>query len=159
MTNSRMQQFARDIVAAGLAAPDDLKGCTREEIEVLQQKFDLTLPATYIEWLTIMGRGAGRFLRGSDAFFPALLELREGAEELLGENGGRFSLPQDAFVFLMHQGYQFLYFQTLRNDPDPPVTHYLEGNAPSKSWTHLSDYFEQVLLDHIRISEELNKLK
>ncbi len=159
MTVSRMQQLAHDIVAAGFASPEDLRGCSRAEIDALQEKFAITLPQLYVEWLTIMGHGAGQFLKGSDAFFPALLELREGAEELLAEAGGKFTLPQDAFVFLMHQGYQFLYFRTNHFDPDPPVTHFIEGKVPSQAWDHISDYFQQVLIDHLRIIAELKKLK
>jgi SMI1 / KNR4 family (SUKH-1) len=159
MTVSRMEQLARDIVAAGLSSPDELKGCTREEIEELQRKFRITLPETYVEWLRIMGRDAGKFLKGSDAFFPALLELREGAEELLAENGTKFAIPHDAFVFLMHQGYQFLFFRTAQNDPDPQVSHYLEGKGLTQPWNHLSDYFQQALLDYLRIAAEMAKFK
>src|SRR5215472_15285228 len=152
MTVSRIEQLARDIVVAKLASADELKGCTTEEIDELQRKFLVTLPETYVEWLKAMGRGAGKFLEGSDAFFPTLLELREGAEELLAENKSELVLPQDAFVFLMHQGYQFLYFRTAQPDPDPQVSHYLEGKGLSQPWNHLSDYFQQVLADHIRIA-------
>lgn len=35
-------------------------------------------------------------------------------------------LPADAFVFLMHQGYQFSFFALAKGD-DPAVSSYLEG--------------------------------
>src|SRR6266571_2080519 len=126
----RIEQLAQDIVSNGLAKPTDFVGCSPVEIESLQEALGLTLPETYRERLEIMGRSAGRYLAGSDAFYPDLLELRQQAEELLSENGHPFSLPEDAFVFLVHQGYQFLYFRAVPLDQDPPVIYYLEGSAP-----------------------------
>ncbi len=159
MTVSQIQRLAHDIVAAGLASPEELVGCTGEDISALEKKFALTMPGLYVEWLVTMGRGAGKFLRGSDAFFPALLELRDSALELLAECGNKITLPHDAFVFLIHQGYQFLYFRTDQNDPDPPVIQYIEGEDPIQGWSHLSSYFQQVVQDHIRLSEEIKKFR
>jgi hypothetical protein len=153
--NSRIEQLAVEIVSRGLAAPPDLHGCEPDEIEALQRKFAITLPETYCDWLRIMGRGAGQYLKGSDAFYPTLLELRDFAEELLVEDGKPFSLPQDAFVFLMHQGYTFLYFLTVPHNPDPPVVHYAEGKSPTERWACLSDYFQQVLDDHVKALQRL----
>jgi hypothetical protein len=58
-----------------------------------------------------MGHGAGKFLRGTDAFCGTLFALRQAAEELLEENGINYRLPTNVFVFSMHQGYEFLYFE------------------------------------------------
>jgi hypothetical protein len=149
--SSRMQQLALDLQSAGLVRPTDLTGCNPDDILALEQKFGITLPETYCDWLRVMGRGAGHYLEGSDAFYPRLLELRSSAEELLIENGRPFFLPQDAFVFLMHQGYQFLYFRTAPPDADPPVILYLEGESPLQRWTHVSSYFQQVLDDHVKL--------
>ena len=54
-----------------------------------------------------------------------LPELRSGAEELLAECGHPFELPKNAFVFAMHQGYQFMYFLVGESD-DPEVMYYFE---------------------------------
>ena len=148
-------QLAQRIIAAGLAQPDEIVGCNTEEIESVEAKFDIKLPQTYREWLEIMGRGAGHYLAGSDTFYPDILQLREYAEELLTENGNPFSLSPDAFVFLMHQGYQFLYFNTTPEHPDPPVMYYIEGEALEVRWQSLSDYYEQVLEDTIRLLQQL----
>jgi SMI1 / KNR4 family (SUKH-1) len=146
-----MQQLALQIESGGLARPAEIAGCTQEEVSSLEKRFGIVLPEIYRDWLRVMGRGAGHYLEGSDAFYPGLLELRDAAGELLRENGQPFSLAQDAFVFLMHQGYQFLYFRTEPLDPDPPVILYLEGESPEQKWEHVSDYFKQVLDDHLRL--------
>ena len=69
-----------------------------------------------------------------------MIGIKEGAEELLedddtwlieerGAEGNPFELPDDAFIFLMHQGYQFMYFHTADRNEDPPVYYYLEWAA------------------------------
>lgn len=146
--NESIQQLASAIVSSGIARPGELTGCTPEEIASLERKFGIKLPELYRDWLRTMGRSAGHYLQGSDAFYPALLELRDWATELLAENGNPFSLADDAFVFLMHQGYQFLYFRTGSQNPDPPVMYYFEGKPQSQAWPNISGYFQQVLEDH-----------
>ena len=54
-----------------------------------------------------LGRKGGGLLRGSDWQYPEPLELKDDARELLAETGGAPELPDDALVFLMHQGYAF----------------------------------------------------
>jgi len=48
--------------------------------------------------------------------------------ELLEENQFPQTLPKDAFVFLMHQGYQFSFFR-LSEGENPPIYFYCEGET------------------------------
>jgi len=100
--------------------------CTEDEIRILEQWLGLPLPGAYKEFLLWMGHGAGGFMRGSDCFYEHLPRLRAGAMELLKENGYAEPLPGDAFVFYMHQGYQF-YFIRVGEGDDPPVYFYSEA--------------------------------
>jgi hypothetical protein len=43
-----------------------------------------------------------------------------------------FALPANAFVFFMHQGYQFMYILCDGASEDPPVYHYLEYESAAK---------------------------
>ena len=124
--NAVTQALIERMVGAGYALPDEIVGCTPEEVAGIEARFGLRLPRVYREFLLAMGRGAGRFLRGTDVFYPTVLELRQWAEELLEECGRPFALPEDAFVFLTHQGYQFGYFHTGSGEDDPPTYRYLE---------------------------------
>jgi hypothetical protein len=54
--------------------------------------------------------------------------LRAGAEDLLRRCGSRDTLPEPALVYLMHQGYYFVYVLADRASEDPPVFSYLEGD-------------------------------
>lgn len=79
---------------------------------------------------------------GSDWRADKLYDLQEWAAELLEENNFQ-SLPAHAFVFWMHQGYQFSFF-ILNGDDNPPVYHYSEGQKETgfvKSFGKLSDFY------------------
>ena len=98
-----------------------------EQIKEIEQFYGLIFPATYRQWLLKNNcQPAGNFV-GSDCHCSVLLNLKESAEELLNEYGQTFVLGKEDFVFLMHQGYQFLYFKADGSSDDPPVYHYLEG--------------------------------
>jgi hypothetical protein len=86
----------------------------------------INLPRTYKDFLKIMGHGAGKFLRGSDCLYQHLPQIQEWAKQLLVENDFPQTLPEDAFVFFMHQGYQFSFFRLSEGD-NPPTYSYCEG--------------------------------
>lgn len=101
--------------------------CTEAEVRELEQKVGLTLPLAYKEFLLWMGHSAGGLLVGTDIFYEHL-PLQEAAIELLAENNVTEKLPDTAFVFMMHQGYQFMFFDVSAGD-DPPIHYYLESKA------------------------------
>lgn len=118
----------RRLVSSGLVTEYQLQGCSPDEISVLESHYAVTLPAMYRAFLTVAGRGAGTLLLGTDFTSPLLLGLREGAEELLRDSGSAVTLPRDAFVFLMHQGYQFSTVGTGPDLDDAPVSSFTEGD-------------------------------
>ncbi|MFB2837368.1 SMI1/KNR4 family protein [Floridanema evergladense] len=137
-----LDRVKKQLIELKLASPDELLGCTQDEVVELEEKLGILLPKAYQEFLLLMGHGAGRFLRGSDCFFKDLLVLKRWAIELLEENNFPESLPEDAFVFLMHQGYQFSFFRVSQGD-DPPTYSYCEGTDETafiKSHDKYSDF-------------------
>lgn len=128
------------------AAKEDMMPCSVQDVEKLQKQYGRNFPATYLKFLYTLGRGSSRYLMGSSVYYPELLELNKYAVELLATNGFK-PLPENAFVFWMHQGYQFAFFTDWQSD-DPPVYYYHEVNTkgdfemrPSR----LSDFFIQEL--------------
>lgn len=109
--------------------PQMVKPCTKEEIQQLERVLGLRLPLAYQEFLLWMGHGAGGFLAGSDWIFEDLFDLKEAARELLEENRSTEVLPEDTFVFFMHQGYRFLYLRPSEGE-NPPVYEYSEAMKP-----------------------------
>jgi hypothetical protein len=107
----------------------DFVGCTPVQIESIKlAQGVLYLPQTYVDFLFTMGKRAGGLFIGTDCFCDQLSSLKTFAAELLIEDETDYQLPDDAFVFLMHQGYQFMYFHTQDKADDPIVYHYMEGD-------------------------------
>lgn len=144
--------IANEIVETGLSDAQSIRGCTEEEIAAFERVAGCPLPLRYREFLERMGRGAGHFFKGSDMFLPAILEIREWAEELLAENNHPFRLEGPMLVFGMHQGYQFIFMDSDAGD-DPPVHWYMEGRPrPEELAPSFSAFLRKSLKDHLRVS-------
>ncbi|MEH2196707.1 SMI1/KNR4 family protein [Nostoc sp.] len=116
--------------------------CSDLEIIQFERQNGITLPSNYKDFLKMMGHGAGKFLRGSDCFYQHLPQIQKWAKELLVENDFPEALPEDAFVFFMHQGYQFSFFRLSEGD-NPPTYSYCEGQQEPyfvKSHDTFSDF-------------------
>lgn len=104
----------------------------------------------YRNFLLEIGHRAGLLFQGTDIFLGSIKELTKEAKGLLEENQESFNLPEDAFVFSMHQGYEFNYFRFSEGN-NPPVYQYIEGEGePKLAW----DSFSSFLSDQINITSE-----
>ena len=97
-------------------------GCTESEIDSLCEQLRVTLPVDYRMFLLMMGRRANGFFTGSDFTFDKLIDIQNWASELLGECGMP-ELSSGAFVFIIHQGYQFYFLS------EGAVFYYMEGET------------------------------
>lgn len=139
-----IQNLRDKLITLHVAEPHEIVGCTEAEIETLMTDQGITfLPELYRQFLLILGKQSGLLFQGTDAQYKYLMGMKEAAVELLQENGNPFDLPSDAFVFRMHQGYEFLYFLTADKHENPPIYRYLEmeDQTPFKKWDSLTDYF------------------
>jgi SMI1 / KNR4 family (SUKH-1) len=137
-----MKEIAEYLNNAG----QSLVGCSEQEIEYLENVKKIKLPNEYKYFLLTMGKSAGNFMRGSSCFWDEIFDLEEGAIELLKENNFK-ELPQDVFVFFMHQGYQFAFFKLTEGD-NPPVYYYGEGHPQSdfvRFANSITDFFRMHL--------------
>lgn len=129
--------FVSRLVALGLTGTP----ATLAEVEGLEQQFNVKLPAAYTAFLLILGRDGGPDFIGSDCTIRHLPGLRVAAEELIKKSGSQFQLPRKPVVFLMHQGYSFVYFVADETSEDPPVFFYQEGDAaPMKKAERFTDW-------------------
>lgn len=130
--------------------------CTLEEIEGIEQNIKHLLPGTYREFLLWMGRSGGGFLRGSDCFYKHLGDIQIWARELLEEDHFPGEIPENAFVFFMHQGYQFNFF-SLNEGDNPPIYYYLEESPTRTSflqiYPHFSDFLLTEMNGHLRLAK------
>lgn len=106
-----------------VAACTDALGCTPDEVARVEADFGRPLPYGIRVFLETMGRDVGGLFGGADIGYPDMLGMRRYAVDLLAENQCRHSLPDDALVFMMHQGY-ILWF--VRSE-DPRVFGWSEG--------------------------------
>lgn len=136
------------LVQQGAIAKANLIGCTDEEILIIQKHFSCQLPQAYKDFLLIAGKGAGILFRGSDIFYPRVLELQSEAKELLSELGLTTLLPIDAKVFCMHQGYELNYF--MPTSDDPPVFQFFEGEINAfVAWESFSKFIKASIQSHL----------
>jgi hypothetical protein len=119
------------------ASEDDVHGLDGDEVQQVDDDQPGPLPYAYRCFLRHAGRGAGRFLQGSDVFHPHVLGIRDAADELLAGSG--LALAEDDRVILLHQGVQFDF---LRGDgDDPEVWSYCEDDtAPTRSHARFTDW-------------------
>jgi SMI1 / KNR4 family (SUKH-1) len=154
-SDSFVEHALTRLIEAGLAEPAKIRGCREEEIGRLEKELGVVLPAFYRLFLTRMGRSAGAFLSGTDFLFADLGGLRLQAEQLLHESKAGFRLSDTDFVFAVHQGYQFLFFDTKESD-DPAVWRYQEGDAASqKAFSHFSQWLDACVSDEIEAHSNL----
>lgn len=57
--DEEMQRIAERLVSLGMAAPEEIVGCTEAEVHAAELFFGRPLPPEYAAFLRIMGRGAG----------------------------------------------------------------------------------------------------
>jgi hypothetical protein len=124
-------------------------GCTEAELDTLEQEAGVHLPKAYADFLRVNGVIPDEAFKGSDCSLDTLIDLQGAAEALLVESGTEYALPHNAFVFLMHQGYQFFFFEAAETPADPPVLYYMEGEKEPRcsnpSFTHwLEEYIRSV---------------
>ena len=149
MMRKYVEQAVQRIGSSGLAVVNTLEGCTNEESGQLEAEIGTTLPQAYKAFLSLCGKGAGKFLVGTDWTYPKLLEVKPAAIELLRSSRVAASLPPTSFVFAMHQGYQFLYFDCDVGH-DPPVYLFLEGeDSPRQVFGSFTQWLSQCVDDEI----------
>lgn len=117
------------------------------EVAEVERKTGTLFPAAYKAYLLVAGHYPPTAWEGSECTIDDLPKLFEWAEHLLAECR-QPPLPEQAFVFIMHQGYQFFFFIADGDLEDPPVFYYHEGNPNTeKRFDHFSDLIEVVARD------------
>lgn len=139
----RIANAAEILVRRGAATEDTIEGCSAEEIEHVEAKVGCPLPLVYREFLSMMGRGAGKFYVGTDLFYPSMLGNLKAARDLVAEDQSGIVLPEGAIAFMMHQGYQFMFIRAGEGE-DPPVHYYMEQSG---EFVKKAEQFSQFLID------------
>jgi hypothetical protein len=145
----RVVELVAALTDGTTATADQLRGLTPAELADLDRDQPLPLPAAYRRFAELAGRGAGRFLRGSNAFYPSILGTWQAAADLLAENAVPFTMTGTDRVILMHQGYMFDFLRG--SGPDPEVWSYCEGDPePARRFPHFTDWLASQVADQTK---------
>jgi hypothetical protein len=146
--NMNKETLASSLIDLQICHASDIKGASMDDVAAIEETIGQPLPGQYREFLLGIGRGAGKFFEGTDIFLSALDGLKDEAASLLKENDQDVELADDAFVFSMHQGYEFTYFN-LSEGEDPPVYQYVEGSGPPVlTWNSFTDFLNDSIAQH-----------
>jgi len=147
--NRRLTIVFDDLIQQRFLLPTELHGCTKRELEELEEHFQFQLPHVYREFMSLAGKGAGSLFRGTDIFFPRVLKLQSEAMDLLTELGKTSVLPSNAKVFCMHQGYEINYF--LPEEDNPPIFQFFEGqDRATRPWKTFSEFLDSAIDSHLK---------
>jgi len=149
-----MNEIAESLVQGGLARPYELRGCSEEEIKLLEKTLHVQLPSAYRAFLERLGCNAGSFMRGSDFLCADVARLNQVMQRKLGESRDGAN-GEDVLGFLSHQDYEFLFFPLSAED-DPPVFHFLEGERAQQVFEHFSEWLKSAIRDEVTLEQELS---
>jgi hypothetical protein len=150
------QTLANRLIDTGLALSSQLIGCTLDQInEVMEVQQVERLPIVYQQFLSWMGQFAGDiYFSGTDVFYPAILKFKVFALKVIRQNNLSINLSKRDFVFLSHQGYQFMYFDVNHDDPD--VIGFSEAEVELKNFGSLSSWLLDCIDEDL---QNLNRLR
>ena len=145
-----ISEFAEKLKKNNLANFLNISGCSKSNIKKLEESYGYHLPEIYKQFLSKMGRSAGKFFRGTDIFYTRqLIEFNNYLKETLDDDNSEFELPENAFVFAHHQGYIYFFFYVTEGD-DPAVYGYKEGDLlPEKIDESFSQFLLSSLEEHL----------
>lgn len=154
-----LQPFLQYTEQSGIFNTSLWEPCTEDEMRALETQLGIKFPGAYREFLLTMGRNAGTFLNGSDYTCEELFQLQRLARSILSADALNNALPNDAFVFLAHQGYQFAFFRTSEGD-NPPVYFYTEDypEEGQHGIAKLTESFIDFLVGEFQRYEQVSKL-
>lgn len=119
------------------------RGCTEDEIAAVASDQGTELPAEYVRFLRRCGYRDPCPNNGNVIFYPEILGLKIDAQGLLDESANKPILSDDAVVFAMHDGFEFLFMRSTEGD-DPPVYYFIEGGEkPVKSHHSFTEFLRE----------------
>ncbi|MFD4444880.1 SMI1/KNR4 family protein [Nocardia sp. NPDC058519] len=147
-SNHDIETFSRELIESGFATSDSIIGCDSAEIA---QVYSVTpegfpIPDEYQAFLEYMGKKAGTLFRGTDLFFPRMLDAIEAAEDVFGKE----LALEGKFFFGHHQGYKVYFFKR----GSGAVYAYQEGSSEDQK---LADGFIEFLRQSWRIQQKTRK--
>jgi hypothetical protein len=84
--------------------------------------------------------------------------MQDSPRQMLRKVGSSVQLAKNDFVFLSHQGYSFLYFQTGERAEDPPVWHITDSEQEARRVADsFTDWLQLAIKDDIQTLREFGE--
>jgi hypothetical protein len=99
------------------------EACDEWTVQDLEQRLRVNLPPAYKAFLILAGNGWEPLEGSHYTVEDDLANLQRSGQRIMKHDGGK--LPDDAFVFLVHQGYACNFF-LMQDGEDPPGTNMLK---------------------------------
>mgnify|MGYP001792536543 CR=1 FL=1 len=109
-----------------------------DKLNELEKRLNISLPLIYKEFYLECEKSIPRKMIGTD-LYNNKNELKEWASELLEEDNAVNFLTEKDFVFMMHQGYMFWYFNA-NGTENPNVFFYREMSLKPDKITDLKTF-------------------
>jgi hypothetical protein len=110
--------------ARHIATPEALRGCSASDIDLLEARYRVTLPASYRWYLHTMGHASGRLFTHDHLAVTHryVLDMTDDVRQESGGERGPVALPSDALIIAGRLGEQFEFIRCNDAD-DSPVWH------------------------------------
>lgn len=129
----RANELKNRMINSGIADPTKIKGCSEEEILVLEKACGLSLPYSYKVFLHYFGHSFGGIVMNDvEINYNSVFSLIDDLKEFQSDDEEP-KFPQNTFFFSARYKEQYLFFDLNNANEDPPVFHYTVGH----------DYFRQ----------------
>ena len=117
------------------------EGCDASDIDRLEQRLACVFPNVFREFLMHFGRNCSYLFDGATLemleLFPS---LRDTARLMVAELEQPELIPENAVVFIHHQGYDFAFFVPSNEDADPPVYWCSEAGSKREAAPSITDF-------------------
>ena len=127
---SKSSILLQRLIISGLCKPQEIKGCTKADIDRLEAGLTVKLPEAYVEIMLSIGRQAGTFLDDVTFFYPASIGLTDKSRKLLLESD--VTLPDNIYVFTERYFEQIGFFYLDSGKADPPIYQWTD-ESPKKT--------------------------
>lgn len=123
-------------------------GCTKEEIEEMEQFYGFSFPEAYKELLSIMGKEAPYACYSQGCYYWEYKFMKEKPKEVLAgyhEDFGATSQYEDSFIIIAMNDDSFMLIKN--NEGENPPLYVFDANGPGSEIRKKEDFFS----DYVKV--------
>lgn len=129
-------------------------GYPEEKVAETEMRLGVRFPTVFRQYLLEMAAARGSLFEGSDvAGIDEFEQFRAKGLELLAETDSALSLPPEAVVFLLHQGYLFVYLHAAGGFDCAPM----QWTAIEREPQQVAATFAEMVDAELRLMESNNR--